>query len=109
MTPRHKLFERETIRAKTKDHLMNAVAEEIALQGYSRANINRILTKAGYAKGKIYDYFPSNRQLMLDLISHISIVHHNLISEQVLTEDDPFIRLEHFFKAVFSSSHTIFH
>jgi AcrR family transcriptional regulator len=48
--------------------LQSTAAEEFALSGYDGANINTISIHAGFAKGTIYNYFPSKRALLLALI-----------------------------------------
>lgn len=87
---------------ETRQLLLEAATQEFAREGYAGANINRISKAAGFAKGTIYNYFPSKRDLMLALIDQISALHLEYIDERVRQEDDPARRLEQFFEAGFA-------
>lgn len=96
---RYKESQRKQIKSETRTKLLQAAAEEIASLGYEGANINRISEAAGYAKGTIYNYFPSKRELMLALIDQTGKEHYEFIKERVEREADPARRLESFFEA----------
>jgi AcrR family transcriptional regulator len=100
--PRLKKDEREQVLSKTRQLLLDAAAEEFARQGYARANINRISIAAGFAKGTIYNYFASKRELMLALIEATAETHVDWMVGQVEEEEDPRRRLERFFEAGFA-------
>ena len=70
--PRYNEEEREQIRSETRSRLLDSAAVEFALYGYSKANIDNISKAAGYAKGTVYNYFCSKRELMLTLIEEIA-------------------------------------
>jgi AcrR family transcriptional regulator len=97
--PRHKDAERNGIMSDTRQRLLDAAAAEFAAAGYHGANINRISVAAGFAKGTIYNYFPSKRALMLALIDETAAAHHQLITHRVEQEEDPIDRLQRFFQA----------
>jgi AcrR family transcriptional regulator len=97
--PRHKDAEREQVMSETRRALLDAATAEFAQEGYSGANINRISRAGGFAKGTIYNYFPSKRALMLSLIDVIASSHHQLVAEQVWQEEDPVRRMRRFFQA----------
>ena len=97
--PRHKETERNQIMSKTQRRLLDAATAEFAREGYDGANVNRISRAAGYAKGTIYNYFPSKRALMLSLIDEFAASHHQFLAEQVGQEVDPACRLQRFFQA----------
>jgi AcrR family transcriptional regulator len=99
---RHKEAERETVLSETRRRLLEAATTEFAREGYDGANINRISKAAGFAKGTIYNYFPSKRGLMLALIDEVSESHIDFVLEQVQEEGDPGHRLERFFEAGFA-------
>jgi len=99
---RHKEAERETVLSETRRLLLEAATTEFAREGYDGANINRISKAAGFAKGTIYNYFPSKRGLMLALIDEVSESHIDFVLEQVQEEGDPGHRLERFFEAGFA-------
>jgi AcrR family transcriptional regulator len=97
--PRHKDGERNQVMTETRRLLLDAATAEFAREGYDGANINRISRKAGFAKGTIYNYFPSKRALMLALIDEIAASHHRFLAEQVREESDPVRRMQRFFEA----------
>lgn len=97
--PRHKDAERKQVMSETRQLLLEAATAEFAQEGYHGANINRISQTAGFAKGTIYNYFPSKRALMLALIDEIAASHHRFVAEQVRQEEDLFRRLQRFFEA----------
>jgi AcrR family transcriptional regulator len=99
LVPRHKETERDKVMGETRQLLLEAATAEFAREGYNGANINRMSRAAGFAKGTIYNYFPSKRALMLALIDLIAASHHQYMVEQVQQEEDPVRRLHRFFEA----------
>jgi AcrR family transcriptional regulator len=99
---RPKENEREILQSTTRTKLLSAAADAIARAGYDSANINDISTAAGFAKGTIYNYFPSKRDLMLALLKDIAERHVNFISKATLEVEEPQERLERFFEAGFT-------
>lgn len=99
---RHKEEERRAVQSSTRTKLLAAAARAVSRDGYDGANINDISTAAGYARGTIYNYFPSKRDLILALIKDIATRHVAFISRAVLQASDPQERLERFFEAGFA-------
>ena len=100
--PRYKDQEREKTIGKTRRLLLEAAGREFANQGYDGAKVDHISKAAGFAKGTIYNYFPSKRALMLALIQETAHKHCEMIAEAVLQEQDAVRRLEQFFAAGWS-------
>jgi AcrR family transcriptional regulator len=100
--PRLSAAVREQVLNKTRQQLLQAATTEFAREGYVGANINRISRAAGFAKGTIYNYFPSKRALMLALIDEIAAAHTDCILERVEPEEEPAQRLGCFFSAGFA-------
>lgn len=50
-------------RVQVRQALLVSAARHFAEHGLTGANINRISTDAGYAKGTVYNYFPSKEAL----------------------------------------------
>ena len=98
---RIKIEVREQFISQTRQALLNAAAVEFARQGYEQANINTISTGAGFAKGTIYNYFPSKQALLLALIDDVAREHFETMRAAVLPVDEPARRLERFFEAGF--------
>ena len=94
--------ESEEVLAETRQRLLDAAATEFAREGFAGANINRISKAAGFAKGTIYNYFPSKRELMLALIDEIAAAHTDDILQRAEPEDDPVRRLQIFFDEGFA-------
>ena len=97
--PRHKDAERNEVMSETRRRLLDAATAEFAREGYNGANIDRISRAAGFAKGTIYNYFPSKRALMLALIDEIAATHLEFVAERVRQEVDPVRGLRRFFQA----------
>jgi AcrR family transcriptional regulator len=55
-----------------RTRLLEAAAAEFADAGVDGANVNRISLAAGLAKGTIYNYFPSKRDLFLAVVEEAS-------------------------------------
>lgn len=102
MAPRYAKEKREQSRSAVRQRLLEAAVQEIALQGYARANVNTISRAAGFAKGTIYNYFSSKKDLMLTLLSEIGAAHCAFIADQVRQVDDVVVRMGHFFEAGFT-------
>ena len=99
---RHKEKERRAVQSTTRAKLLAAAARTVSRDGYAGANINDISTAAGYARGTIYNYFPSKHELMLALIKDIAARHVSFITEAVRQSADAQERLQRFFKAGFT-------
>jgi len=56
------------VKQATRAKLLTAAAEEFARTGFERANVDAISLAAGYAKGTIYNYFPSKEELFLAVV-----------------------------------------
>jgi AcrR family transcriptional regulator len=52
----------------TRARLLAAAAQEFGRVGLARANVDAISLAAGYAKGTIYNYFPSKEDLFLAVV-----------------------------------------
>jgi AcrR family transcriptional regulator len=100
--PRYKDAERDQAVSETRQLLLDAAAAAFASEGYVGANVNHIAQAAGFAKGTIYNYFPSKRALMHALIDEVAAEHAAYITARVGPETDPRRRLERFFEAGFA-------
>jgi len=98
---RHKEKDKQGIISDTRQKLLTAATQEVARYGFERANINQISASAGYAKGTIYNYFPTKRALMLALIDEFTKNHFEFIADKVIQVNDPISRLKNFFVAGF--------
>ncbi len=56
----------------TRRRLLAAAAQEFARAGLERASVDAISLAAGYAKGTIYNYFPSKEELFLAVVEDAS-------------------------------------
>jgi AcrR family transcriptional regulator len=60
------------VKQTTRARLLAAAAAEFARAGFERANVDGISLAAGYAKGTIYNYFPSKEELFLAVVEEAS-------------------------------------
>jgi len=60
------------VKETTRARLLEAAAQEFARAGFERANVDAISLAAGYAKGTIYNYFPSKEELFLAVVEEAS-------------------------------------
>ena len=94
--PRYKDEMRSQAKADTRQALLHAAIDEFAREGFGGAGIDRISLAAGFAKGTIYNYFPSKRSLMLAAIEEIGRRHQELVLELVTSAADPQLKLLRF-------------
>jgi len=88
--------------AESRARLLAAAAEEFARAGYSGANINLISETAGFAKGTVYNYFPSKRALLNAVIDDVATAHTAFVQAQMNAEPDSAARLTRLFAAGFA-------
>jgi AcrR family transcriptional regulator len=60
------------VKETTRERLLTAAAQEFARAGFERASVDAISLAAGYAKGTIYNYFPSKEDLFLAVVEEAS-------------------------------------
>ena len=99
---RHKKDQRKIIMSETRQKLLQAAAQELAEQGFDRANVNRMAELAGYSVGTLYNYFPTKRELMYAFIDETAQTHVAYIQDRVLLVDAPDQKIENFFEAGFA-------
>lgn len=58
----------EQTKHETREKLLDAAAREISEFGLDRANINRISTSAGFARGTVYNYFATKEEVFLAVV-----------------------------------------
>jgi AcrR family transcriptional regulator len=61
-----------SVKELTRGRLLAAAAHEFALAGFEGASVDTISVAAGYAKGTIYNYFPSKEELFLAVVEEAS-------------------------------------
>jgi AcrR family transcriptional regulator len=98
---RHAVKEKDAIESETRRRLIEAATREFASAGYEMANINRISTLAGFARGTVYNYFPSKRVLLVRTLEVHGHEHVDYVSRRSIEATDPVGRLRLFFEAGF--------
>ncbi len=88
--------------ARTREQFLEAAATEFAREGYRGANINHISLAAGFAKGTIYNYFPSKRMLMMALIDTTAAAHATSVLKHVEMASTTEMQMGRFFQASFA-------
>jgi len=79
-----------------QERVLDAALTEFADQGYHQASLNRLVARAGIAKGSLYQYFP-NKEGIFRHIFHLALnlVRRTLVEVKETTENENlFIRLE---------------
>jgi len=74
----------EALDGEKQQRILNAAMKEFAAKGYDRASTNRIVEEAGIAKGLLFHYFQSKKQLFFYLYDR-SLKH---VTEEVLSGVD---------------------
>ncbi|MFG2934802.1 TetR family transcriptional regulator [Streptomyces sp. NPDC048282] len=70
---------------RTREKVLDAAAEEFAVQGYSRATLNAMAARTGMTKGALYGHFASKEVLACALLSQS----HEVWEEIALTRNTP--------------------
>jgi TetR/AcrR family transcriptional regulator len=79
-----------------QERVLDAALDEFADQGYQQASLNRMVARAGIAKGSLYQYFPNKEGIFSYIFQHaLNLVRRTLtrVKEESL-EDNFFLRLE---------------
>jgi len=81
--------------AGKQDRILDAAIDEFSRWGYEKASINRMVGRLGIAKGSIFQYFGSKKNLYFHIFEHaVSLVRRRLKRVKAETEgDDFFVRL----------------
>ncbi|RJR46086.1 MAG: TetR/AcrR family transcriptional regulator [Deltaproteobacteria bacterium] len=79
-----------------QERVLDAALTEFADQGYHQASLNRLVAKAGIAKGSLYQYFPNKEGIFRHIFElALNLVRRTLVAVKESTENDNlFIRLE---------------
>lgn len=82
--------------ADKQERVLDAALAEFAEQGYQAASLNRVVAKAGIAKGSLYQYFPNKEGIFNYIFQHaLQVVRRTLTSVKEETlEENFFVRLE---------------
>jgi len=79
-----------------QERVLEAALTEFADQGFQAASLNRLVARAGIAKGSLYQYFPNKEGMFRFIFQNaLALVRHTLleVKEETL-EQDLFTRLE---------------
>ncbi len=87
--------------ADKQERVLNAALNEFADQGYHQASLNRLVARAGIAKGSLYQYFPNKEGIFRHIFQlALGRVRQTLVAVKDSTENENlFIRLEKSLKA----------
>lgn len=82
--------------ADKQERVLNAALAEFADQGYHQASLNRLVARAGIAKGSLYQYFPNKEGIFRHIFQlALKLVRQTLVEVKETTRDeDLFTRLE---------------
>jgi AcrR family transcriptional regulator len=79
-----------------QERVLDAALTEFADQGYHQASLNRLVAKAGIAKGSLYQYFPNKEGIFRHIFQlALNLVRRTLVDVKEATENENlFVRLE---------------
>ena len=85
----------EALDGEKQQRILNAAMKEFASKGYDHASTNRIVEDAGIAKGLLFHYFKSKKQLFLYLYDRgLKLVTEEVLRGVDFTEPDFFQRMQ---------------
>jgi TetR/AcrR family transcriptional regulator len=79
-----------------QERVLDAALAEFADQGYHQASLNRVVARAGIAKGSLYQYFPNKEGIFAYIFQYaLKVVRRTLttVKDETL-EENFFVRLE---------------
>jgi AcrR family transcriptional regulator len=77
--------------AAKQQRILEAAIEEFSHWGYERASVNRIVAQLGIAKGSIFQYFGSKKNLYVHVFGHaVQLVKQSLKRVKLETEQESF-------------------
>lgn len=65
------MSQKSDILVQRKKQILSAAQEVFSQYGYARASMDAIAAEAGISKGNIYNYFPSKRDLFMQLFAEL--------------------------------------
>lgn len=92
----------QSIREKTKAHILNTALELFAHKGFKGTTISDIAKSAGISKGLAYNYFGSKQDLMKSVLNLLIIEIENLFNA-VQNISDPYDKLKAIVESTFDS------
>lgn len=82
------------LKSDKRERIINAAFREFAQNGYSKASTNEIIKNAEIAKGSLFSYFNSKKELYLYLIKYSVKVINKIYDEIDWNERDIFNRIK---------------
>lgn len=76
-----------------QERIINAALKEFARSGYEKASTNEIIKEADIAKGSLFNYFNSKKDLYLFLLDYVAEVIEKIYAEADWNETDLFERI----------------
>ncbi|MDH3774474.1 MAG: TetR/AcrR family transcriptional regulator, partial [Deltaproteobacteria bacterium] len=74
-----------------KERILDAAIDEFSRCGYEKASINRMVGRLGIAKGSIFQYFGSKKNLYFHIFEHaVALVKRSLKRVKAGTEGEDF-------------------
>lgn len=85
-----------SLEPEKRERIINAAIKEFARIGYDRASTNEIIKEANIAKGSLFSYFNSKKDLYLFLLDYVVEVIDQIYNEIDWNERDFFERMRQF-------------
>src|SRR4030065_1156972 len=75
--------------ADKQERVLDAALTEFADQGYHQASLNRLVARAGIAKGSLYQYFPNKEGIFRYIFQiALNLVRQTLVEVKESTQDE---------------------
>lgn len=86
-------FQFDRLNPEKKERIINAALKEFAQNGYEKASTNEIIKEAEIAKGSLFNYFNSKKELYLFLLDYVTKIIEEIYSKVDWNETDLFERI----------------
>ncbi len=70
-----------------RESIIAAMVDEFALNGYRKASLNTIVSRAGISKGSLYQYFSSKEEIFIFVFDHFTTLVKRAISAETANLD----------------------
>jgi TetR/AcrR family transcriptional regulator, transcriptional repressor for nem operon len=88
----------------SRQRIVEAAAELMAVQGYERTCLESLLERAGVSKGNFYHHFVSKEDLGLAVLEHLGTESHKFLREAMERREEPLDQLAAMFDALVTAT-----
>ncbi len=92
----------DSLAARRQEEILEVATKTFAADGYQNADLQEVADELGVAKGTLYRYFPSKRDLFLACVDHGRSRLQSQVESSVIHVEDPLKRIAAAIRAFFS-------